>query len=259
MMAPQFKRERKMKKTKGIISLVTGLILLISVIFSVTGCVTPGLEEAVLDYIDYILGFYSYPTIYITDGGSNFSNPYDPVTGTNITNATVTVSNETTGVSTTAAYVAASPRGYYKPTANFSHNPGERVSLTVITTNETITGSPTVTPDPVYSSLSPTSGATATLPFTISWDVTQGTYEASHTWVWINDASGSSAEAKNYQEIVPISTKSLQITSAEVQAGIYTIGVFGVNTMTISRAKSGSIVYVDGGGTRAYSSNVMVQ
>ena len=88
---------------------IFGLIALTAMAFLLAGC-----PEAVVTYDTLaVVGWFSYPTIYLTDGSSNFSNPNSPVTGTDKTNATVTVTNDTTGVSTTAAYVAASPHGYY--------------------------------------------------------------------------------------------------------------------------------------------------
>jgi len=193
-----------------------------------------------------IIGWFSFPVIYITDGSANFSNPWNPVTGTSVTNATVIVSNETTGVTREAVYSAAN--GYYTPAQELLHSAGQSVSLSIKTTSETVTGSATTTPDPVYANLSPASNATATLPFTVSWEVTQGTYEATHSWLSVRGTT--TAETNNYQVVVPRSQKSVTLTSSQIAAGSnYYISVFGVNVMSLSGAKSGSVVYVGGGNT----------
>ena len=194
-----------------------------------------------------IIGWFSFPVIYITDGSANFSNPWNPVTGTSVTNATVIVSNETTGVTREAVYSAAN--GYYTPAQELLHSAGQSVSLSIRTTSESITGSATVTPDPAFSSLSQASNSTVTLPFTVSWEVSQGTYEASRAWLSITSLT-TTAETSNYQVVVPISQKSVTLTSSQIAAGSnYYIRVFGVNVMSLGGAKSGSVVYVGGGNT----------
>lgn len=195
----------------------------------------------------YVEGWFSYPVIYLTDGGSNFSNPNSPVTGTALSNATVIVSNETTGVSTPAVWNASN--GYYTPLTQLNHTAGQSVSLSITTTSESIRGAATVTPDPTYANLIPLTGTTVRLPFSITWEVTQGTYETTHTWIVISSSTSTNA-AYNYQTVIPISQKSLQITNANISAESgYSISLFGVNVMSLTGAKSGSVVYVGGGNT----------
>lgn len=235
---------------------VISILILISLLaFSTIGCQGTTAEEEALVLL-YVMGFFSYPSIYLSDGTSNISDPNNPITGTPVTNATVVVSNETTGVSKTAVWN--SSLSYYRPEEELIHTAGQQVSLSIQTTNETVTGDPAITPDPTYTSLSPSSSATVSLPFTISWEATQGTYEATYSKVWIVNNSSTNA-ASNHQEIVPIAQESIEITSSDITAsGTYTIGVSGVNLMTLNDAKSGSVVYV-GGGTAAYSTYVNVE
>ncbi len=207
-----------------------------------------------------ILWYFSHPYVFVTDGAANFSNPNDPVTGTDITGATVTLTNDTTGVSSSTAYTTGTVRNSYQNADGFSHSAGESVSISVVKGSKSYPSSSTVTPISYHSSLVPIESATVTLPFNITWTVTQGAYPCTHTWVQITDYNGATDATKNYQVVVPVSEKSLQITSSNIVAGTYSILVWGVNPMTMSGgAKAGSVGYVSGDGASAFTSLVTVQ
>lgn len=81
----------EMRKIK---SGLIGILLLASLALGGATC-TPAEQQLLY----FLLGYFSYPTVYITkDGSANFANVIDPVTGTDVTNATVTVKNESTGL-----------------------------------------------------------------------------------------------------------------------------------------------------------------
>lgn len=246
-----------MRSFKFIVPLLI-LIVSFSFIVSNSGCGpfrTPDeiIEAAMGMHVD---GHYSWPVIYLTDGGSNFSNPNNPVTGNPITNATVTVSNETTGISRVASYDATARS--YTVSSELPHAAGQKVSLTIKTTNEAILGSATATPNPTYSNLNIVNNSTVSRPFTVSWEVTQGTSEATHTWVIIYGSTTS--EAKNYQEVIPISQKSVEINASKIKTGgnNFQVVVFGINSMQLKGAKSGSAVYVFGGNS-IYSMGITIE
>lgn len=221
--------------------ILAGTVLVLLGVFLVpTGCEIVRTSSG--EYI--IVGFFSFPTVYVTkDGSANFKSASDPVTGTDIKDAVVTVTNTTTGVSTTAAYTAPTApatRGFYISRANLAHTTGQSVSLRVEADGKIITGSATKTPSQSYTSVSPSSGA-VTRPFPISWTVTSTTEAATHTWVTVHHASDP---PKSYQVVVPISQTSIQITAQDIGPGSYTVGVYGINSMSLTGAKDGSIVYV---------------
>lgn len=223
--------------------LLGSALLFVGVIFLVSCSTTGGGGGGI-----FVIGSFSWPQFALfRDGSINFSNPVSSITGEAISGATVTVSNETTGASATLTYRG---NGGYSVSNIFPHVAGESVSVNITTTDETITGGPTVTPDPIYSNLSPY--MFATLPFTASWEVTQGSFEATHTRFII------SSSTEGYQAVVPNSQTSIQITSAEVSAGNYAIMAFGVNPMNLSGAASGSICYV-GGGNAVFYQQLVVQ
>lgn len=199
---------------------------------------------------------FSFPFVYITDGELNFSDSLNPITGSDVKDATVTARNVTTDTSMILSYTSATPRGFYTSSSNFSHNPGEQVSLDIQIDDETITGSPTITPDAVYSNLSPVSSSTVSLPFTISWNGAQQTFDASHTWVILFDSTDNT---NNFQVVVPFSQTSVDIDSSMIDPGSFSIQVFGVNEMTFTGAHSSSVGYIDGGGIGVSSFAVTVQ
>lgn len=55
---------------------------------------------------------FSFPQLYLTNGGLNFSNFWDPVTGEDVTDATVTARNTTTSASVNMTYKTDPLRGY---------------------------------------------------------------------------------------------------------------------------------------------------
>jgi hypothetical protein len=188
---------------------------------------------------------FSFPLVYITDGTLNFADALNPLTGDDVTNATVTARNVTTSSSMSLSFTANPTRGFYTSGSNFSHLPGEQVALDIQFDDTTITGSSTLTPNPVYSSLSPADNDTVSLPFTISWNAAQQAFNASHTWVILFDSGDNT---NNFQIVVPFAQTSVNIDSSMIQPGSFSIQVFGVNMMTFSGADSSSVGYVDGGG-----------
>jgi|GEM_PF-3982910 len=183
------------------------------------------------------------PYVWVMENGSiNFANIATPISGTAITDATVTLTNETQGTSLNLPH--STIPGRYASTAGGAFSAaGDKLALEIETTDATITGSPTEVPNPSYTNGSPAFGATR--PFTLSWEVGyQGstTHEATHTYILIVNSSG-----QGYQRVIPISQTSVTITSAEVAtAGSYWLSITGVNSMPLTGAKDGSVVYVSG-------------
>ncbi|MEA3494019.1 MAG: hypothetical protein U9R38_06500 [Candidatus Margulisiibacteriota bacterium] len=192
-----------------------------------------------------VLGEFSYPNIYVTDGDVDFSNYSEPINGNDVSDAIVTVSNETTGVSTVLAWRAGNPmqHGYYGGLQALAHGTGEKVSLRIETASGgTVTGDPTETSDSTISYTGPASGAYVHIPFTITWDFTAGTNPASHVWLQLYSVSTLN---EGHQVVLPNTTTSLNITSAEVNSsGSYVINIEPVTSMTINGAKAGSVAYV---------------
>lgn len=222
------------------------------------GCLTPvGEGGSDPGRLVLIAGYFSFPIIYVTESGSsNFSNVLNPVSGTDITNATVEVTNVTTNVTTTCAHTkptAPATNGHYTVAKDFPHTSGQKISLQVTSGSAVIKGSATTTSNQTYSNFSPSSG-TVTRPFTISWQTGTVTQEASHTWVFLNHSSDVS---KSYQVVVPLSQKSIEVTDKHIGAGTYFMSVFGINSMALSGAKSGSFIYI-GSDTPGASSQAAV-
>ena len=204
-----------------------------------------------------VVGHYSFPQVYLTSGVVRFSSVFDPVTGEDVEDATITATNTTTAASVNLTYQADPIRGYYRSTDFLFHDAGEKVALNIVTADGTLTGSDTVTPDTDVGSLSPTTGATVSLSsLTVSWKITTNTYNATHVWVSIYDGSDSS---NTYQELLPIGTTSLEVDSSMIQPGTFIISVGAVNRMSIQGASSGSFAVVGSTGAWAASTNVAVQ
>lgn len=196
-----------------------------------------------------VLGYFSYPNFTVMKnmsvnhhaiGGGN----EDVATGEVVTDATVTVKNDTTGVSTVAAYNAI--HGSYM--TQLDHSTGESVSVTIVADGTTITGASTATPNSSYTISSPTSGATASLPVTVTWQVS-GSQAATHTMVNFG-VYQSQTTWESYWEVVPISQTSYTIDSSKMgMAGQCYVYIYGVSSMGLSNAASGSMAYVGSTGT----------
>ena len=200
---------------------------------------------------------FSFPQLYLTNGGLNFSNFWDPVTGEDVTDATVTERNTTTSASVNMTYKTDPLRGYYLADSNLSHNSGESVALDIVVGDDTLSLSPTVTPDTdIDNNLSPATSATVSRPFMVSWTTTMNSFNASHVWVYVWDPFDAD---NSYQELVPIGTTSLTIDSSMLQPGNYIISVGAVNRGTIEGASSDSFAIVGSTGFWRSSSDVTVQ
>jgi hypothetical protein len=196
----------------------------------------------------YVLGAFSTPLVWLTDGGPNFDNPFNPVTGNDISNAAIVASNETTGAFSILTWItpaqSEAPNGHYESPSGLSHGTGESVSLRIVTADETITGGPTTTPDTSSYIVTPAPGITTSLPLTVTWEVVNQNSNATHCWFSIFGADANN-EDDGHQEVLPISTKSYTVTSAHItQTGNYDISVTPVNVMSFTGAKTGSVAYV---------------
>ena len=178
----------------------------------------------------------------VKNGKVDFSNYDQPITGESwVTDATVTISNETLGTSEVVPFTTYYGAGYFvSPT--FPIIEGNRISVRIEIDSDTITGDSTLVPNPIYYNLGP---AVATLPFTASWEVIHPipSYEASQTAF---DIVGQTTD-EGHAVIIPISQTSIQLTSALLSPGQYEMGVMGGNPMNLHGAASGSIIYAVGG------------
>lgn len=220
-------------------------IILVFTLISIAGffLISCGMTHVSSGYGVY--GENSYPSYFITDGDVDYSNPFNPMTGTDVTDATVVVSNETTGVSTTLAWVPASgnmKRGSYGGyQQELLHDAGERISVRIEAGDDIVTGGPTVTPNSNVTLVAPAHNSFVTLPTTISWTVTSGTYPATHAFVTVQAIDGS----VGYLTVVPISQTSFQLTSEHISTpGTYWVTVWPINRMDLTGAKEGSVSYV---------------
>jgi hypothetical protein len=175
----------------------------------------------------------------VKNGKIDFSNYDQPITGESwVTDATVTISNETLGTSEVVPF----DYGGYFVSPTFPIIEGNRISVRIEIDSDTITGDSTLVPNPIYYNLGP---AVATLPFTASWEVAYlpPSYEASQTAFEIMGQTTDEGCAV----IIPISQTSIQLTSALLSPGQYEMMVMGGNPMNLSGAASGSIIYAVGG------------
>lgn len=196
---------------------------------------------------DLIFGTFSQPRFYIVkNGSSNVSNFSDPINGADITNATIIVRNVTTGVNKEAKYNAPSgtlKHGFYTISDDLIHEEGQEVAFVATIEGKTITGKPTATPFQAYSDISPVSSSTVARPFKIRWKVINGNHDAKYSRVIIWDLNDTSY-IKRYQVFVPITTTTVEITSKEIDYEKISIQIIGVNSMEVTNAASGSVVYV---------------
>jgi hypothetical protein len=201
---------------------------------------------------------FSFPSIFLTDGDVDYSNPFNPMTGTDVTGATVVVSNETTGVSTTLTWVPASgnmQRGSYGGyQQELPHDAGESVSLRIEAGEDVVTGGPTITPNSSAALVTPAHNSFVTLPTTISWTIITNTFPATHAFVTVQAQDGS----VGYLTVVPINQTSFELTSEHISApGIYWVTVWPINQMNLTDAKNGSVGYVKST-TLSYSHTVTI-
>ena len=189
---------------------------------------------------------FSYPTFWITEDGDIDSSTFE-ITGEDVTDAKVTVTNvdteETIELEWNEPYEPRSKlyeRGSYYPSENFNHEPGERVSVKIEIGDDTITGGSTITPDePTFTELS---AEGSTPPVTVSWSIDQGENEVSHIMIILSGGGGS------IMDIIPSSQTSYEFTSSHITAsGTYYMSIRGINMMTLSGAKSGSLCFVTAG------------
>jgi len=193
--------------------------------------------------------FFSFPNVYVLKTGTNqFFNYLQPFTGEAITDATVIVSNETTGYYTNCVYN--SFHQYYIASAELFNGTGESVSVKVVSSAGNVTGGPTVTPNS-YTFITAPLGPVS-VPFTVSWLVSAESSPASHVWLKVY----TFGTPEGYQIVLPVATTSYQITSAMITGkGNYYLSVYPVNTMTFTGAADGSVGYV---GSARYSPTVNV-
>ncbi|MFC1499929.1 hypothetical protein ACFL6T_02800 [Candidatus Zixiibacteriota bacterium] len=201
-----------------------------------------------------IVGFFSWPMFYIHEGGTlNLGDYEQPITGGEpVDDATVTVTNTTTGESLVLTYFAPSeymPVGYYGPgegVEDFPHIAGEMVSVQIDALGSTFTGTPTVTSDAYSTITAPENLASVSQPFDLTWTIDQETTAATHVIVYVRNFSTNPYVMMSY--ILPITTTTLEITGLD-PADNYYLSVFPVNRMPIS---GGHFAYV---GTTSYMSN----
>jgi hypothetical protein len=194
-----------------------------------------------------VYGENSFPSYFVTDGEVDYSNPFNPMTGTDVTNATVVVSNETTGVSTTLTWVPASgnmQRGSYGGyQQELPHDAGESVSVRIEAGEDVITGGPTVTPNSTVTLTAPGNNMTyySNIPISVEWTVALGTYPATHCFVTIQAIDGSIG----YLTVVPLDQLSYALAPEHFSTlGTYWVTVWPINVMELNGAKEGSVAYV---------------
>jgi hypothetical protein len=202
-----------------------------------------------------IVGFFSWPMFYINEGGTlDIGDWEQPITGGElIDDATVTVTNTTTGESLELMYYAPDeyhPVGYYAPgDEEFAHTAGQSVSVKINAMGSTFNGSATVTSDAYSTITAPANYASVSQPFNVTWTIAQETTAATHVIVYVRNFSTEPYTMKAY--LLPITTTTLEITGFD-PADYYYISVFPVNRMSISGGGSTHFAYV---GTTSYRSN----
>lgn len=222
---------------KGLLWFLAALII-IPIVAIISGCSSSGGGGG--GGGPMIGAFFSFPYVYVLKTGTNqFSNYLQPFTGEAITDATIIVSNETTGYYTNCVYNAF--HQYYNASSELFHGTGESVTVRVKSSAGNVTGGPAVTPNSYSFIASPLGGDTVSVPFTISWQVSAESSPASHVWLKVY----TFGTPEGYQIVLPIATTSYQITSAMIAGkGSYYISVYPVNAMSFTGAADGSVGYV---------------
>ena len=235
--------------------LAIGLVMLLVAAFSLAlifGC--GGAKEAAYPGSSQpsIFSMFSQPSVWVYNNGiDQFSNAFAPFSGEAVVSAEVLVSNETTGVSTSAAYVGG---GIYYAISQLVHGTGESVSTIVNYAGTTMKGGPTVTPNSKVVITSPTSAASVEVPFTVSWTTTDGSSPAAYTWFYIGTYYPT---PEAYQVLLPFSQTSFQVTASQITGkGNYVIWVFPINKMSFTGAASNSYGLV---GSALYSPSIYVK
>jgi hypothetical protein len=192
-------------------------------------------------------GEFSMPAVFLTDGEVDYSDPFDPLTGEDVTDATVTAINDTTGTEVVLPWVEATgnfARGSYGGYQyDFPHWPGEEVSIRIELPEGSITGGPTVTPDSTVTLTNPTQLGTVNLPFDVTWTVSPNAYEASHVFVFMN----SDLTGEAYMDVVPLNQGSYTITAdmAPEPTGGHRVTVWPTNVMNLGGdAVEAAAIYV---------------
>lgn len=220
----------------------------------ISGCTTDPDNPNII-----IVGFFSWPMFYVHEGGTlDIGDWEEPITGGEVVDdATVTVTNTTTGESLELQFYAADqnhPVPYYAPgDEEFAHTAGQSVSVQINALGSTFNGSPTVTSDAYSTITTPENLATVTQPFNLTWTIDEETTAATHVIVYVRNFSTDPVIMRAY--ILPITTTTQQISGFDV-ADNYYLSVFPVNRMTISGGGSTHYAYVVTTSFRTYSVTV---
>ena len=196
-----------------------------------------------------IFGHFSWPTFFIYEGGSIDVSRWDePIIGGDpVDDATVTVTNTTTGESLELVYYAPSeyhPVAFYAPEdQEFLHDAGESVSVQISALGTTYTGGPTSTSDTYATITAPSEGVDIAQPFDVTWTVghESSAPSATHMVVEVSNYSTEPYTVEVY--IIPISQTTLEITGFEAADGYY-IYLYPVNRMEITGGGSTHYAYV---------------
>jgi hypothetical protein len=184
-------------------------------------------------------GEFSMPAVFLSDGGVDYSNPFDPLSGADVEDATVTAINETTGLEV--------PLPWTEPTGNiqrgsyggyqvdFAHLAGDDVSIRIEVGDDTIEGSPTETPNSIVTIVQPAHMSTASLPLEIGWTAELGSFPATHVFVFMNSDTTGAA----FMDVVPINQGSYTINAEQIPepSGSHRITVWPTNLMPLSGAQ----------------------
>lgn len=216
-----------MKKIFVITIISTVVMATISTTMIISCAATGGGE------ITGLILFSTPVSVWLSRGGSlNSDDLLNPISGgTEITDATVTITNEDQENSISLMYLAScfdSDTGCYVAIQEFTFTAGEKVAVSITTGGDIYTGASTQTPD---------SSAIITYPdeedneqpFFLSWNVTNGDYPATHTIVQI----GHNDPYINKWYVLPIDQTSYQISGLPVD-DIYGMGVLQCNKIPFS-------------------------
>ncbi len=205
-----------------------------------------------------IVGYFSWPQFYIHDGGTiDIGDWEQPITGGMVVdNATVTVTNTTTGESLDLQYYEPNenhPVGFYAPgEEDFPHTAGQSVSVQISAEGNTYSGGATVTSDNFSTITAPENHEAVTQPFNLTWTIgSETTNAATHVIVYVRNFSTDPYVMQAY--LLPIGTTTLQINGFDPAENYY-LSVFPVTRMEISPG-GGNYAYV---GTTSYRSNSLM-
>ena len=196
-----------------------------------------------------IVGHFSWPTFFIYEGGSiDISDWDEPIIGGDpVDDATVTVTNTTTGESLELMFYAADeyhPVAFYAPgDQEFPHLAGESVSVQISALGKTYSGGPTPTSDTYATITAPGEGVDIAQPFDLTWTVSHETSapSATHMVVQITNYNTEPYTTESY--VLPISQTTMEITGFEAAEG-YWIYLYPVSRMEITGGGSTHYAYV---------------